>query len=138
MKTKKLISLLLCLLMIISVSAPISAVAYTWSGDNTFFLTSGENWKTSSSARDKKESTNNIVQVKTQSLTMWNNPTFRIVSNTGDTPNVYSKSFTMGNTGNTKSSASNTATKGTTCYASLKPAFLQTKTDSIRFTFSAD
>lgn len=138
MTSKRLITILLCLLMVTSVAAPITASAYSWSGTKTFSLTKGDSWKSSSSASDKKESESNIVRVKTVSLTMYNNPSFRIVSSTGITPTVYCNSFKMGNTGNTKSDSHNTAPKNKTVYASLKPSSLQTGTDTIKFTFSAD
>lgn len=135
MKTKKIISILLCLMIVV---VPISATAATWSSETTFSLTSGNGWKDKNTSGNKvsdlKESTSSECRVKTVTLTMFNNPTFRIVNSDGE---VRSNSFVMGNKGNTKI-GNNTGTKGHKYYANLKPALLQTYTDTIKFTFSAD
>lgn len=136
MKTQKIISILLCLIIITAV--PITATAETWSKETTFSLTRGNGWKEKntegSKVSDLKETTSEKCRVKTVTLTMYNNPVFKIVNSNGEDR---CNSFKMGNKGNTKV-GNNTGTKNYKYYANLKPSVLQTGTDTIKFTFSTD
>lgn len=136
MKTKKLISILLCLVIITAV--PLTATAATWTGENTFSLTRNCGWKEKNTAGNKvvdyKETDSNECRVKTITLTMYNNPVFKIVNSDGEDR---CNSFKMGNKGNTKV-GNNTGTINYKYYANLKPSVLQTGTDSITFKFSCD
>ena len=136
MKTKKIISILLCLIIITAV--PITATAATWSSETIFSLTKGDGWKDENTqgykVSDKKETNSEECRVKTVTLTMYNNPVFKIVNSNGEDR---CNSFKMGNKGNTKV-GNNTGIKNHFYYANLKPSALQTGTDTIKFTFSTD
>lgn len=142
-KSKRIISLLLCIMLVII--APISASAITYSDQRTVQLTEGEGWKVHDVNNrylgHRKETANSEAHVKTYSLSMINNPLFRIV-NKSDTSAadlvVYCKSFKMANADKTAVSDKNYAPKGAYCYANLKPSSLQTGTDTIKFAFSFD
>lgn len=135
-KTKKIISILLCLIIITAV--PITAAAASWSSETVFSLTRGDGWKDKNTKGNKvsdlKETDSEACRVKTITLTMYNNPVFKIVNSNGEDR---CNSFKMGNKGNTKV-GNNTGAKGYKYYANLKPSGFQTGTDTIKFTFSTD
>lgn len=136
MKAKKIISILLCLIIITAV--PITAAAASWSSETVFSLTRGDGWKDKNTKGNKvsdlKETDSEACRVKTITLTMYNNPVFKIVNSNGEDR---CNSFKMGNKGNTKV-GNNTGAKGYKYYANLKPSGFQTGTDTIKFTFSTD
>lgn len=133
MKKKKR-SLLFAVTLIMAVAIPTIASA-AWSGQGTYSVSRGDDWKSTTTTGDRlmklKTSNATTFDVQTLSLTMWNNPFFRLVNS----DNVArSEAITTGNTGNIKSGNS-TATNGYNCYGSVKPSALQTGTDTILLKF---
>lgn len=131
-KQKK--SLLFAMSLVMAVAIPTFATA-AYSGQGTYSLNGSDGWKntTTTGAQLVKLKTTNATtfDVQTLSLTMWNNPSFRMVNSNNE---ARSSAIVTGNTGNTKSGNS-TATNGHNCYGSVKPASLQAGTDTITLKF---
>ncbi len=127
--------------MIICIFATIPITTYagvTWSDQRTISVTEDGGWKRTTTkgdkASDEKETNNSLYYVTTVSLTMYNNPQFRMVDKNNK---VIGDAIKTGNTGNTKHGV-NHGSKNITYYASIKPSSLQTGTDKYTFTFSAE
>lgn len=135
MKTKKIIALFLSLFIFMSL--PITACAYELSAKGTYSLRETK-WYYETTAGKKLQKTKatdgTICHVKTNSLTMYNNPVFRLVNS----DNVKrSDSIKMGEAGEVESGDC-TATKNYYYYASVKPSIWQTGTDTVTLQFSPD
>lgn len=135
MKTKKIIALFLSLLIFMSL--PITASAFELSGQGTYSIRETK-WYYETTANErlqKTKATNSTTcHVKTNSLTMWNNPVFCLVNSDNA---KRSESIKMGEAGDVES-GNCTATINYYYYASVKPSIWQTGTDTVTLQFSPD
>lgn len=135
MKSRKLIALFLTLM--ITMSVPTTAFAYNLSSKGTFSLRKTTWYYETTAGKElekTKETTGTTCHVKTNSLTMYNNPVFCLVNSDHA---KRSDSIKMGEAGEVESGDC-TATKGHYYYASVKPSILQTGTDTVTLQFSPD
>lgn len=118
-----------------------TAFAYTYSSYGTFILNGSESssWKTTTTSGNKlsskKESDSSKYHVYVSSKTMVTSPQFRIVDASNDT---FCRYISLTSVGANLEGDENTASKGWTMYASLKPSALQYDSDTIKLKFSAD
>lgn len=133
-----MMAVILTVIIAMSVLVVASFAAETWSNPGTYQLTKGEGWKRNTTTGvylvNTKTTDSPRFDVYTISLTMWNNPSFRLVNSNNE---VRSDSITIANEGRQKDGGGNTGEKGYDYYASLKPNFLQTKTDTARIQFKS-
>lgn len=112
--------------------------ATTWSNEGTIQLARGDNWKRNTTTGvyivNTKTTSSKQVDVHSVALTMWNNPSFRIVNSNNE---ARCSAFLMSNPGKTATSNSNTGEAGYNYYASIKPSMLQTGTDTARLQFKS-
>lgn len=133
-----MIAVILTVIIAMSVLVVASFAAETWSNPGTYQLTKGDDWKRNTTEGvylvNTKTTDSSRFDVYTISLTMWNNPSFRLVNSENE---ARSRPVTIANAGRQKEGSNSTAVKGYNYYASLKPDFLQTKTDTARIQFKS-
>ena len=109
-----------------------------WSKVATFSLNSGQNWTryaTNGQSVSSYKSTNQTYYyVDTYTKSMWTSPTFRLVNSDNEV-----RSWTVSVAGDNQRAIGhgNTGTVGYNYYASLKPAWNQIGTDTIKLDFDA-
>lgn len=110
-----------------------------WSDPKTFQLDSSDGWEvkaTDGSKMSSYKSTNSTsYEVHTMAKTMWSNPSARLVNSNND---VRSHTVTTPDAGRTVTGSGNTGTKGYYYYGSVKPAWNQSGTDTIKLQVKAD
>ena len=112
------------------------AMAYAlsdWTDALTYKLKAGDSWKTTTTSGydmgQDKNSDANYFDVNTVSKTMSSKPSFRLVNSNNE---VRSNSVTTANTGLYVRGSGNTGVIGYSYYGSIKPAWNQLGTDTIK------